>query len=258
MTGSVSSAVESPPRMALAIKRGAGVISGMTEDMQHILVVDDDTRLRELLRRYLSDNGFRVTSSENAADARQRLESLQFDLIVIDWMMPGESGLDLTRALHEQGGVPILMLTAMGDSGNRIDGLEAGADDYLPKPFEPRELLLRIRTILRRAKAAAPPAEVTGDVRMGEHSFNRRREILSGENGVIRLTTAEASLLSVLSGTPGETMSRETLTERCSIDGGDRAVDVHVARLRRKIEPDPKIPRYLQTVRGRGYVLRPD
>jgi two-component system phosphate regulon response regulator OmpR len=229
----------------------------MTEDIQHILVVDDDTRLRQLLRRYLADNGFRVTGAEHAAAARRCLESMTFDLIVLDRMMPGESGLDLARALSQRGGAPILMLTAMGDAGDRIDGLEAGVDDYLAKPFEPRELLLRIRTILRRA--AMPEDEAAPEkIRLGVHVFDRKREILSGPGGVVRLTSAEASLLSVLSGSPGEVMSREALTGRCAIDGGDRAVDVQVARLRRKIEPDPKTPRYLQTVRGRGYVLRPD
>lgn len=230
----------------------------MAEDFQHILVVDDDRRLRELLHRYLSDNGFRVTSAEDAANARQCMESLEFDLVVLDRMMPGESGLDLTRALRQEGGVPILMLTAMGDSGDRIDGLEAGADDYLPKPFEPRELLLRIRTILRRSANETLASDAPGTVKLGDHNFDRQREILSGPNGVVRITSAEANLLLVLSEEPGAVLSRQALTERCGIDGGDRAVDVQVARLRRKIEPNPKTPRYLQTVRGRGYVLRPD
>ncbi len=226
--------------------------------MQHILVVDDDTRLRQLLRRYLSENGFRVTGAEHAADARRCLDSWTFDLIVLDRMMPGESGLDLARALRQHVGTPILMLTAMGDSGDRIDGLEAGVDDYLPKPFEPRELLLRIRTILRRTASMLEDDATPGEIRLGIHGFDRKREILSGPGGVVRLTSAEASLLSVLSEKPGEILSREALTGRCAIDGGDRAVDVQVARLRRKIEPDPKTPQYLQTVRGRGYVLRPD
>ncbi len=230
----------------------------MTEDLQHILVVDDDTRLRQLLRRYLSGNGFRVTGAEHAADARRHLETMTFDLIVLDRMMPGESGLDLARALRRHGDTPILMLTAMGDASDRIDGLEAGVDDYLPKPFEPRELLLRIRTILRRAASPGADDAAPGEISLGIHGFDRKREILSGPRGVVRLTSAEASLLSVLSEAPGEVLSREALTGRCAINGGDRAVDVQVARLRRKIEPDPKTPQYLQTVRGRGYVLRPD
>lgn len=228
------------------------------DDLHHILVVDDDTRLRELLRRYLIDNGFRVTVAENAAAARRQLEAMAFDLIVLDLMMPGESGLDLTRSLRRtRNDVPILMLTAMAEASDRIGGLEAGADDYLAKPFEPRELLLRVRTILRRVgtpEVAAPASEI----RLGAHRFDREHAILTGNGRVVRLTTAEASLLSVLSEVPGEVLSRETLGRRCAVEGGDRAIDVQVARLRRKIEPDPKTPRYLQTVRGRGYVLRPD
>jgi len=230
------------------------------DDLQHILVVDDDNRLRELLGSYLSKNGFAVTSAEDAGSARQRLESMEFDLIVLDVMMPGETGLEFARALREtKNDVPILMLTAMGESSDRIGGLEAGADDYLPKPFEPRELLLRIQTILRRTAMPAPAYDIApAHVKLGHHVFDRERAILQSDGAVTKLTTAEASLLSVLSEMPGEVMSRESLTDRCMIDGGDRAIDVQVTRLRRKIEPDPKTPRYLQTVRGRGYVLRPD
>lgn len=230
------------------------------DELQHILVVDDDNRLRELLRSYLSKNGFAVTAAEDARSARHSLESMEFDLIVLDVMMPGETGLEFARALRETSNdVPILMLTAMGEASDRIGGLEAGADDYLPKPFEPRELLLRIQTILRRTAMPAPAQDTApAHIRLGSHIFDRERTILLKDGAVVRLTTAEASLLSVLSGAPGEIMSRETLTDRCMIDGGDRAIDVQVTRLRRKIEPDPKTPRYLQTVRGRGYVLRPD
>lgn len=230
------------------------------EELQHILVVDDDNRLRELLRSYLSQNGFAVTSAEDAGSARRQLASMEFDLIVLDVMMPGESGLEFASSLREiRNDVPILMLTAMAESSDRIGGLEAGADDYLPKPFEPRELLLRIRTILRRTAMPAPALDAApAHVRLGRHIFDREHAILQNDGVVTKLTTAEASLLSVLSGAPGEIMSRESLTERCMIDGGDRAIDVQVTRLRRKIEPDPKTPRYLQTVRGRGYVLRPD
>ncbi len=229
------------------------------EELQHVLVVDDDTRLRELLRRYLSDNGFRVTTAEDAAAARRQMQAMTFDLIVLDLMMPGETGLELARSLRQmRDDVPILMLTAMGEIADRIGGLEAGADDYLAKPFEPRELLLRIRTILRRVPAAAAEPARTREVSLGDHRFDRERAILSSNGRMVRLTTAEASLLSVLSEEPGTVLSREELSERCRVAGGDRAIDVQVARLRRKIEPDPKTPRFLQTVRGRGYVLRPD
>jgi two-component system phosphate regulon response regulator OmpR len=230
------------------------------DDLRHVLVVDDDRRLRELLHRYLSDNGFLVTSARDAVEARQLQKGIAFDLIVLDVMMPGESGLELARALRQmRNNVPILMLTAMGEPSDRIGGLEAGADDYLPKPFEPRELLLRIRTILKRAMTGTPQSEQAPEIRLGPLRFDRERAILVDRDGsVVRVTTAEASLLDALSEAPGEVLSRESLGERCAIDGGDRAVDVQVARLRRKIESDPKNPRYLQTVRGRGYVLRPD
>jgi len=229
------------------------------DDFRHILVVDDDRRLRDLLRRYLSDNGFVVTAARDAAEARRLQEGMAFDLIVLDVMMPGESGLELARSLRQlHNNVPILMLTAMGEPSDRIGGLEAGADDYLPKPFEPRELLLRIRTILKRTMPQTLQAEPERDIKLGPLRFDRDRAILLDESGeIVRLTTAEAGLLAALSETAGEILSRETLGERCAIDGGDRAVDVQVARLRRKIEPDPKNPRYLQTIRGRGYVLRP-
>lgn len=230
------------------------------EELRHILVVDDDRRLRELLHRYLSDNGFLVTAAQDAAEARRLQNSIAFDLIVLDRMMPGESGLDLAQAMREaRNDVPILMLTAMGESADRIAGLEAGADDYLPKPFEPRELLLRIQTILRRADAAPSAVPVLDKVRLGDLVFDSERLVLEdAQGGMVRLTSAEASLLKVLAETPGEVFSRNALAERCEIAGGDRAVDVQVARLRRKIEPDSKNPRYLQTVRARGYVLRPD
>ena len=230
------------------------------DDLRHILVVDDDRRLRELLHRYLTDNGFLVTSARDASEARRLQQGFTFDLIVLDVMMPGESGLELARALRQmRNNVPILMLTAMAEPSDRIGGLEAGADDYLPKPFEPRELLLRIRTILKRTLTGVPQAAPPPEIKLGPLRFDRERAILLDGNGqVIRVTTAEASLLNVLSEAPGEVLSRESLGERCAIDGGDRAVDVQVARLRRKIESDPKNPRYLQTIRSRGYVLRPD
>ena len=222
----------------------------------HILVVDDDSRLRELLRKYLSDNGFRITVAADAAAARQQMESMAFDLLVLDRMMPGEDGLELARSLRQTEDVPILMLTAMGEVEARIDGLEAGADDYLAKPFEPHELLLRIRTVLRRA--GPEPAETTDNIRFGDLELDLDRGMLLNGDEAVRLTTTESSLLGVLARNPGRVLSREELARRCKVDGGERTIDVQVARLRRKIEPDPKAPRYLQTIRGRGYVLQPD
>jgi len=224
-------------------------------DMSHILVVDDDRRLCDLLRKYLMDNGFRVTVAADADDARRQLRAMEYDLIIMDRMMPGEDGLALTRSIRENSSVPVLMLTAMGETEERIAGLECGVDDYLSKPFEPRELVLRIATILRRAhRAPAPP-----ELRLGNHAFDMEREILRDADGtVLRLTTTEASLLRALASNAGRVLSREELTRLCAIDGSDRMIDVQVTRLRRKIEPDSRTPRYLQTVRGRGYVLRPD
>ncbi len=227
----------------------------MMMEMPHILVVDDDRRLRELLQKYLSENGFRVTTAENAALARAKLLSLAFDLIVLDVMMPGENGLDLTASLRRQSRVPILLLTAMGEAEDRIKGLECGADDYLAKPFEPRELVLRIRTILSRVQ---PPAEAPGTIRLGECSFDIERQELRRGEGRIRLTSTEASLLKILALNGGLPLSREDLRRHSAECTNNRSVDVQVTRLRRKIEPDPKLPRYLQTVRGKGYVLRPD
>ena len=222
--------------------------------MSHILVVDDDRRLRELLQKYLMDNGFRVTVATDAEDARQRQRAMEFDLIVMDRMMPGEDGLTFTRFIRKVSRVPILMLTAMGETEARIDGLEGGVDDYLSKPFEPRELVLRIEKILRRARTVPKAREI----RLGNYVFDLERDILLGDGGALRLTTTEASLLRILAENAGRVLSRDALTQLCAIDGTDRMIDVQVTRLRRKIEPDTKAPRYLQTVRGQGYVLRPD
>lgn len=227
----------------------------MTATDPHILVVDDDTRLRGLLRKYLSESGFRVTVAGDAAEARRQLSNLDFDLIVLDVMMPGESGLSLVQSLRFDNSVPVLLLTAMGEPEDRIRGFESGADDYLHKPFEPRELVLRIQSILRRVPREAVRAP---QVRLGDYSFDMRREELKHGGDLVRLTTAETELLKALAQSAGLPLTREELGKRCAIEGGLRAVDVQVTRLRRKIEPDPKLPRYLQTVRGKGYVLRPD
>jgi two-component system phosphate regulon response regulator OmpR len=218
----------------------------------HILIIDDDSRIRELLAKYLGEHGFRVTAAANAADARQRLAGLTFDLLIIDVMMPGESGMELTRSLRETMDVPILMLTARAEADSRIQGLEYGADDYLAKPFEPRELLLRINNILRRGQPPATP--LIELVRFGPFSFHRERLELKRGTEVIHLTDRERQIMAIFAAAPGETVPRTALIGG---DGpsGERTVDVQINRLRRKIEADPANPVYLQTVRGVGYRL---
>ncbi|WP_159998293.1 response regulator [Roseomonas sp. 18066] len=231
----------------------------MTGGEPHLLVVDDDARLRNLLQRFLSEQGFRVTAAADAAAARQALHSMAFDLLVLDVMMPGESGLDLTEGLRREGqDVPILMLTAAGAPDDRIAGFERGADDYLAKPFDPRELALRIRTILKRSTPALPPSLPLAPVQLGPHWYDPERGELRGQDGTHRLTGGEAALLSALARRAGEVLTREEIAAALGTpEAGERAVDVQVTRLRRKIEPDPREPRFLQTVRHRGYVLKP-
>ena len=230
-----------------------------------ILVVDDDARLRALLQRYLTEHGFRVTAAENAADARDKLRFLSPDLIVLDVMMPGESGLELVSSMRSrspnEATPPVLLLTARGAPEDRIAGFEAGADDYLGKPFEPLELVLRIRAMLRRA-TPIPPAiaapSFSGPVPLGDAAFDVERGELSRAGNVIHLTGGEAALLTALARKPNEVLSREDIAETLGMDeAGERAIDVQVTRLRRKIEIDPREPRFLHTVRGRGYVLKP-
>ncbi len=221
----------------------------------HLLVVDDDERLRGLLRRYLAENGFRITLAADAADARLKLKSLDYDLAIVDVMMPGESGFELTASLKAERRLPVLLLTAMAEAENRVYGLEQGADDYLVKPFEPRELVLRIRNILARA---ASDGATAAEARFGGFRFNLKRAELWRGNESVHLTAAEAALLSALAGRAGTAVSRERLAEEAQFSGNVRTVDVQMTRLRRKIERDPKFPRYLQTVRGIGYVLKPD
>jgi len=227
----------------------------MSEAEPHLLVVDDDARLRELLRRYLADSGFRVTAAADASEARLSLASFAFDLVVLDVMMPGESGLDLTQALRRENRVPVLLLTAMGEPEDRINGLEQGAEDYLPKPFEPRELVLRIRNILQRRPA---PDAAPREMRFGGFRFDLGRGELFRGGELVHLTAAEAGLLSTLAQHAGDAVSREELSEAAQCSGNVRNVDVQMTRLRRKIERDPRYPRYLQTVRGTGYALKPD
>ncbi len=215
----------------------------------HILVIDDDSRLRALLRKYLSENGYRVSTAADAADARAKLGGLDFDLLVVDVMMPGEDGLALTESLRAHSRVPILLLTAMSEPEDRIRGLERGADDYLAKPFEPRELLLRIGSILGRTRRP-----VVADIAFGEYSFDLGRSQLRCDGEAVHLTSAETALLKVFADNPGVILSRGQLSRRAG-RGSERSIDVQITRLRRKIEADPKAPRHLQTVRGEGYVL---
>ncbi|AYE84876.1 MAG: response regulator [Sulfitobacter sp.] len=233
----------------------------MNELDAHLLVVDDDERIRSLLKKFLMRNGFLVSTARDAAHARRVLAGLEFDLIVLDVMMPGEDGMALTRSLRETLQTPILLLTAKGETDNRIEGLEAGADDYLPKPFEPKELLLRINAILRRmpdtsAADAAPKVLSLGVIRYDME----RGEMWQGDD-LVRLTATEVQLMKIFAAQPGVALSRSKLVEELGRDRGqaqERAVDVQITRLRRKIESDPKQPQYLQTVRGAGYMLAPD
>ena len=225
-------------------------------DEPHILVVDDDQRLRDLLRGYLSRNGFRVTVAGDAAEARQSMAAMQFDLMVLDVMMPGESGLEFATALRTRDrAMPILMLTAMSEPRDRIAGLESGVDDYLAKPFEPRELVLRLQALLRRVAGQRTPAPAE-NVALGDMRFDVGRGELMREDGErIRLTEAELVLLRALAARGGDPVDREALARELGGDVNARTIDVHVTRLRRKIEPDPRFPRYLLTARGAGYRL---
>lgn len=226
----------------------------MVGSMTHILVVDDDTRLRGLIRDFLTRNGFNVTMAKHAEDARNKLSILEFDIVVLDVMMPGESGLGLAKFLRAKSAIPILLLTARGETKDRIEGLESGADDYLTKPFEPRELILRIESILRRTgeeNQTKPKLIINGYV------FTPNRSILKSSDELIRLTRNEVSLLNIFAKNAGATISRSSLATKVGATS-NRAVDVQITRLRRKIEPDPRNPQYLQTVWGEGYVLWPD
>jgi len=229
----------------------------MDTELPHVLVVDDDRRLRDLLRRFLADNGFRVTVAADAREARATVGSFAFDAIVLDVMMPGESGLRLAGDLRTKIETPILMLTAMGETEDRIAGFENGADDYLVKPFEPRELVLRLKSLLRRAQRPAAPA-AADEMKLGSFRFRLdRHELWKGDERV-KLTETEARLLGALARSAGMPLTREALAAETGAEGGERAIDVQVTRLRRKLEDDPRGPRYLQTVRGKGYLLLPD
>jgi two-component system phosphate regulon response regulator OmpR len=230
----------------------AGPAVALPDDAPHLLVVDDDRRIRDLLSRFLFAEGYRVTTANNATEARAKLDSLSFDLLVLDVMMPGETGFQLAKSLRESSSVPILMLTAKAETESRITGLELGADDYVPKPFEPRELSLRIANILKRTITG--PLPTIESVRFGDFVFHLGRGELRQGDEVIRLTDRERDMLRVLAAVSGETVPRLALAGN---GGGanERAVDVQVNRLRRKIERDPANPLFVQTVRGIGYRL---
>ncbi|MBO6548470.1 MAG: response regulator transcription factor [Rhizobiales bacterium] len=228
-------------------------MQSLTEDTPHILLVDDDERIRELLCRYLRKENMRVTTAQDAAAARHNLEGLHFDLLILDVMMPGESGLDLARDLKTKMEVPIIMLTAKAEAENRIEGLEIGVDDYVPKPFEPRELMLRIQNILKRRAQKVTQKEI----HMGQYTFHIERGELQKDNASIKLTERERDLMRLFANRAGTPIPRHELASE-EAGGNERAVDVQINRLRRKIETDPANPVYLQTVRGKGYILHTD
>ncbi|MGE3249102.1 MAG: response regulator [Hyphomonadaceae bacterium] len=232
----------------------APVLDALTRP-PHILIVDDDDRIRELLQRYLANGGARVSSAADAASARKLLASFEFDLLILDVMMPQEDGFSLAESVRRTSSVPIILLTARGLAEDRIKGLSLGADDYVPKPFEPEELALRINAILRRAasRAAEPPETV----RFGAYAFNAQRGELTRDEKAVRLTEAEVAMLRALAAKNGDVISREDLARKTGA-GLERSVDVQVTRLRRKIEADPRAPVFLQTVRGVGYRLAID
>ena len=233
----------------------------MSQQDEHLLIVDDDERIRGLLQKFLIRHGFLVSAARDAAHADRILSGLDFDLVVLDVMMPGEDGISFCKRLRAERELPILLLTAKGDTEDRIAGLEAGADDYLAKPFEPKELLLRINSILRRVPPSEPADMTPKVLSLGIYRYDvEKGSMWEGENPV-RLTATESQLMRIFSACPGEAISRSKLVEDLGRDGGqaqERAIDVQITRLRRKIEADPKQPRYLQTVRGAGYMLSPD
>ncbi len=226
----------------------------MTDDLSHILVVDDDLRLRSLLQRFLRESGYLVSVAKDAADARTLIAEYKFDLLIVDIMMPNETGLQFLETLRKTSRVPVILLTAMGETADRIAGLELGADDYLPKPFEPKELLLRLKNILKRAPKIKVVETVSFD--FGNCVYDtEKKELLSKQGGIIHITPVEQSLLQILSDKSGQIFSREELADILGAGQSPRSIDVQITRLRKKIEPDSKNPRYLRTVRGKGYML---
>lgn len=222
----------------------------------HILVVDDDTRLRSLLQRFLRENGFYVSVAKNASNARQQLQNYVFDLLIVDIMMPEETGLQFLHKLREESNIPVILLTAMGETEDRIVGLETGADDYLPKPFEPKELVLRIKNILRRTPVIKENEKQVLDLGLCLYDL-QKKELFSKNGQLIHITPVEQALLNVLGQKSGQVFSREKLAEILGAGQNPRSIDVQITRLRKKIETDSKNPRFLQTVRGKGYMLLP-
>lgn len=218
----------------------------------HLLVVDDDSRIRELIKRYLGEHGFRVTVAGDAAEARKQLRGLEFDLLIVDVMMPGETGIEFTKSISGENQVPILMLTALAETDDRINGLEAGADDYLSKPFEPRELLLRINNILKRLKK--PDEPIIEQISFGPYHFSVKKRELKKEGEVVKLTDREKEIMVIFATSAGSDVARTDLLGEYT-EAGERKIDVQINRLRRKIEDDPGDPKWLQTVRGIGYRL---
>jgi len=216
----------------------------------HILVVDDDDRIRELLKEYLTEENYLISTSNNAENARQKIEMIKFDIIILDIMMPGQSGLDLTHSLREKINTPIILLTAMGEPNERIEGLEKGADDYLAKPFEPKELVLRIQNILKKTESKIQ----VNEIEFNEININLKKLVITKKNNSHKINNTEKIILEKMINSPGQTFSREQIGKLIKIDK-ERSIDVIITRLRKKIEDDPKNPKYLQTIRGAGYVL---
>ena len=219
----------------------------------HVLVIDDDDRIRDLLSRYLKDQGFVVATAKDAQHADEVLKRAFFDVLIVDVMMPGRTGFEFTQDLRKSSDIPILLLTALNESTDRISGLETGADDYLAKPFEPKELLLRLKAILRRRPERI---DTKSGFNLGKWFYDSDMKELQADDETVRLTSVEANLLEILATQAGRILSREELARLCGLDGNDRTIDVQVTRLRRKIEDDSRAPRYLQTIRGQGYMLR--
>lgn len=228
----------------------------MSEDKAHILVVDDDDRLRKLLKRFLSEKGFLVSAADGAESARRFLDQYRFDLLIVDVMMPQESGIEFLKKLRAENDVPAIILTAMGETADRISGLEAGADDYLPKPFEPQELVLRIRSILRRTNTVKKAQNNLKQLKMGEYLYDlETKELKNGSSEIVHITPLEQAILSILGQKSGQIFTRDKLAELLGAGENSRSIDVQITRLRKKIEKDSKNPRYLKTMRGKGYML---